>query len=388
MKRNLQQSDREHSKRWISSIKKTSKKKQSFGGSGSTVIEKMSLKTLFGKPILDVPVTLNFVTTGLDSVLTQFLKDLDTVLSHYPHIYLSFENTKEVRLPMLLTIYAIQDKHDSKISLLWSKKSKWVNRSLESSGAFSSAANRRADLFDPAVPYIPVIYGSNSEFEDLTDDLVDAIDNKYYNGCMSDNIEARISQAIFETLENVGRHAYPNENDDRAKKWWLICSVTPENENDERLMYLAIYDAGRGIPLSLEDSPVFQHRVKTHYPDEYNRLIQGESSDDTKQGRITHLVRSINAMVRPLRDSIGDSGLIYASMMHDMTRLDDDSHGQGSVSIKDVVTDDPNSNLIIMSNKGCYQYNKGSEEEHIRFELQNELSGTLLQWSIKLDELC
>ncbi|WP_017630438.1 hypothetical protein [Vibrio sp. 624788] len=388
MKRNLQQSDREHSKRWINPIKKAGKKKHSFSGGGHTIIERMSLKTLFGKPILDVPAILNFVSTGLDDVLTQFLSDLDTVLNHYPHIYLSFENTKEVRLPMLLTIYAIQDKHDSKISILWSKESKWVNRSLISSGSFSSSTKRRADLFDTKVPYIPVIYGSNDEFKNLTDDLVDAIDDKYYNGCMPDNIEARISQAIFETLENVGRHAYPNENYDRDKKWWLICSVTPENENDERLMYLAIYDAGRGIPLSLEDSQVFQHRVKTHYPEEYNQLILGEHSDGTKQSRITHFVRSMNAMIRPLRDSIGDSGLIYASMMHDMTRLDDDSHGQGSVSIKDVVTDDRNSNLIILSNKGCYQYNKGSEEEHLRFELQNELSGTLLQWSIKLDDLC
>lgn len=388
MKRNLQQSDREHSKRLIIRVKKGGKKKHSFGGSGSTVIEKMSLKTLFGKPILNVPAILNFVTTGLDDVLTQFLKDLNTVLSHYPHVYLSFESTKEVRLPMLLTIYAIQDKHSSKISILWSKKSKWVNRTIKSSGEFSSAEKRRADLFDNETPFIPVISGSNEEFQDLSDHLVDAIDDKYYNGCMPDNIESRISQAIFETLENVGRHAYPNKNHDDDKKWWLICSITPENENDERLMYLAIYDAGRGIPLSLEDSPVFQHRVKTHYPEEYNQLILGENINDAKKGPITKFVRSMNAMIRPLRNSIGDSGLIHASMMHDMTRLDDDSHGQGSVSIKDVVTDDQNSNLIILSNKGCYQYNKGGKEEHIRFELQNELPGTLIQWSIKLDELC
>lgn len=99
-------------------------------------------------------------------------------------------------------------------------------------------------------------------------------------------------------------------------------------------------------------------------------------------------MRTAKSMIAPLRNTIGDSGLIHASMMHDMTSLDDDSHGQGSVSIKDIVTTDADSKLIILSNSGCYQYNKGGKEEHTRIELQNELSGTLLQWSIKLDELC
>ncbi|PME66077.1 hypothetical protein FCV63_07690 [Vibrio lentus] len=388
MKRNLQQSDREHSKRWMSSIKKTGKKRHSFGGSGSTVIEQMSLKTLFGKPIIDVPSIFNFVATHLDDITVDLLSKLDTVLEHYSHIYLSFENTKEIKLPMLLTLYAIQDKHDAKITVIWSK-SRLVNRTIMSAGSFTSRHKRREDLFDNNVSFIPVVSGSNQEFDNLSDDLVDAINDKYYCGNMPANIESRISQAIIETIENVGRHAYPGEPDDSDKKWWLICSVSePVNGKDERLMYLAIYDSGRGIPLSLEDSAVFQHRVKKHYPEEYNQLIHGTESDNTKTGRIGQFVRSINAMVKPLRESIGDSGLIYASMMHDMTSLDDENHGQGSVSIKNVVTDDPDSNLIIISNRGCYQYNKGSDEEYVMFELQNELSGTLLQWSIKLNELC
>ncbi|HHF3087736.1 TPA: hypothetical protein ACPJ1J_001454 [Vibrio alginolyticus] len=348
----------------------------------------MSLKTLFNKPILEVPSILNFVTTKLDDVLAQFLLDLETVLEEYHHIYLSFEKTKEVRLPMLLTIYAIQDKYGAKISVIWSKKSRLVNLSIVESGIFASALTRGKTLFDSDEPFIPVISGSNREFLDLSDDLVDAINNKYYCGAMPPNIESRISQAIIETLENVGRHAYPNDPLDEHKKWWLICSVSAPKSKDERLMYLAIYDSGRGIPLSLEDSKVFQHRVKQHYPTEYNNLIHGTVKPTSKTGHVKQLVRTISAMVTPLRESIGDSGLIYASMMHDMTRLDDESHGQGSVSIKDVVTEDPDSNLIILSNKGCYQYNKGGKEEHIMFELQNELPGTLLQWSIKLDELC
>jgi hypothetical protein len=390
MKKKLQQLDREytHSRRYLSSLNKGTKDKHIFKGGGSTIVEQMSLKTLFGKPILDVPTIMNFVTTKLDDVLAQFLADLNTVLAEYTHIYLSFEKTEEVKLPMLLTIYAIQEKHNAKISIIWSKESKLVNRSLSESGMFSSIKLRRGYLFDSEVPYIPVISGSNQEFLDLSDHLVDAINDKYYGKCMPHNIESRISQAIIETLENVGRHAYPHDPNDTNKKWWLICSVYQPRQKDERLMYLAIYDAGRGIPLSFEDSKVFQHRVKQHYPDEYNQLIHGTEKDVSKTGRVRQFVRTMSAMISPLRESIGDSGLIYASMMHDMTRLDDPNHGQGSVSIKDVVTDDKDSNLIIISNKGCYQYNKGSDEEHIMFELQNELPGTLIQWSIKLDELC
>jgi len=391
MKRKLQQLDKKYadSRRYLSFLKKRPKNKHVFKGSGCTTIEKMSLKTLFGKPILDVPIIMNFVTTKLDDTLIKFLRDLEAVLKEKPHIYLSFENTQEVRLPMLLTIYAIQEKHRAKISIIWSKRSRLVNRLLSKSGSFTSIEQRECDLFDTNIPYIPVISGSNQVFSNLSEDLVDAINSKYYGGRIPDNIESRISQAIIETLENVSRHAYPHISLNEDKKWWLICSVSETQLQNERLMYLAIYDAGRGIPLSFENSKVFQDRVKQQYPNEYEQLRHSSSKDESKTGHVKKFVRKMGAMITPLRDSIGDSGLIYASMMHDMTRLlNDPNHGQGSVSIKDVVTEDSNSNLIIISNKGCYQYNKGSDQEHTMFELQNELSGTLLQWSIKLDELC
>lgn len=140
--------DREfsQSRRYLSTLRKQSKGSYSFKGNGSTLIEQMSLKTLFGKPILDVPSILNFVTTKLDDVLAQFLLDLETVLEQYPHIYLSFSKTKEVRLPMLLTIYAIQDRYDAKISVIWSKESKFVNLSIAESGLFSPPRKRTEDL--------------------------------------------------------------------------------------------------------------------------------------------------------------------------------------------------------------------------------------------------
>ncbi|MGF1719484.1 hypothetical protein L4D20_05470 [Vibrio kyushuensis] len=385
MKKMLQDFDRIHTKK---AVKRSIRKTIVFEGSGDATFGHRSFQTLFGKPILDVPITLDFVKTRMDDRLTEFLGDLEFLFSHYPHIYLSFERTKEVRLPMLLTIYAIQDKYNGKISTIWSKESKFVNWSIIDSGSFAPAKLRTATLFDNEHSFIPVISGSNEQFLDLSDDLVDAIRDKYYKGCMPANIESRISQAIIETLENVGRHAYPDEPLDENQKWWLICSLSAPGKDDERLMYLAIYDSGRGIPLSFPDSKVFQNRVKINYPEEFDQLVHGEQVDQSKSGTITKLVRNMKTLITPLRDTIGDSGLIHASMMHDMTRLDDDNHGQGSVSIKDVVTDDPHSNLIILSNKGCYQYNKGSEKEHMRFELQNELSGTLVQWSIKLDELC
>lgn len=388
MKKNLQLADRAYSKRYLSQGKRSNNKGYSFQGYDNTQIANLiTVKTLWGKPVLNVPRSLDLSKAGVNDEISQFFSVLETLLQEHPHIYLSFEDTQSVRLPMFLLIIATQEQYDAKISVIWSKDAPYVNRLIKESGAFLPKEERRKLLFDDNYNLIPVISGSNYEFNDLSDDLVDAINEKYYDGNIPIEIEAKISQAIIETLENVGRHAYPSEPNDEEKKWWLICSIGYNDSIDEEYMFLAIYDTGRGIPQSFEDSQVFQNRVKKHYPEEYKNLIRGDDIDTSKLAALKGLARSMKSLVTPFRDAIGDSGLIHASMMHDMTRIDDESHGQGSVSIKDLVTNDKDSKLIIFSSKGCYQYNKGSENEHIRHEYANELRGTLLQWSIKLDEL-
>ena len=388
MKKNLQIADSINAKRALQAPR--NKQRTVFEGIGSKQIStNFKITTLFGKPVLSAPKQLDLSETGLNDDLSEFFTLLETLLGSNKHIYISFKYTMIVRLPMFLMIVAIQDKYDAKISIIWSKKSPHVNWLIRDAGAFLSTAKRREAMYDLDIPRIPVISGSNEEFNELSDALVDAIRDKYYDGEIPPNIESRISQAIVETLENVGRHAYPNEPLDSNKKWWLICSIGYNHASKQkRYMYLAIYDRGRGIPLSFEDSQVFQYRVKKYYPKEYRELVLGEDSNTNKVGTVKGLYLSMKSYVQPLRDTIGDSGLIYASMMHDITRIDNDNnHGQGSVSIKDVVTEDPDSCLLIFSNKGCYHYNKGSNEEHSRYEYKNELSGTLLQWSINLDEL-
>lgn len=386
MKKILQENDKCQAKRNLTILKKNLKKRVSFEGLGNELIQQENLSTIFGTPILKVPVVFDFAKTNFDNQSSQFLSTLEFLLTQHSHIYLSFKDTTSIRLPMFLCIYAIQDKYNAKISIMWSK-SKHVNEMIKDSGSFSSISNRKSALFDDDITRIPVISGSNQEYEDLSDDLVDAISQKYYGGEIPKDIEAKIGPAIVETLENVGRHAYPQESLDANKKCWLICSLGHNGNIDEEYMYLAIYDTGRGIPHSFEDSQVFQKRVKKHYPEEFKTLIKGDDFDTNKTTVITSFVKSMKSYISPLREVIGDSGLIHASMMNDITSINDESHGQGSKSIKDVVTNDPDSKLIIMSSKGCYQFNKGSEKEHTKFELENEISGTLLQWSIKLNEL-
>ncbi|XAW90215.1 hypothetical protein ABDK09_12195 [Vibrio sp. CDRSL-10 TSBA] len=372
MKKKLQLADSLNAKRYLRTS--NNKHRTVFEGTGSTQISShFQISTLFRKPVLPAPKQLDLSDNGLNDELSAFFIQLETLLELHKHIYLSFEETVVARLPMFLLIVALQDKYEAKISIIWSKKSPSVNWLIRDAGSFLPAAERRTEMFNADIPRIPVISGSNQEFDELSEALVDAIRDKYYDGDIPPNIESRISQAIIETLENVGRHAYPNEPLDSSKRWWLICSIGRNYvSKQDRYMYLAIYDRGRGIPLSFEDSQVFQNRVKKHYPKEYRELILGEDSNLNKVGAVRGLLRSMKSYVAPLRDTIGDSGLIYASMMHEITRIDDANHGQGSVSIKDVVTKDPDSRLLIFSNKGCYQYNKGSEEEHSRFEYQNE----------------
>ncbi|CAH8242310.1 hypothetical protein HGG78_01965 [Vibrio aestuarianus] len=390
MKKNLQQLDRENAKRYLKPRSSSRKPKTIFEGIGIKELSKYeTINTLFNKPILPIPEYLDLSIEGFSQELVVFFALLENLLMEHNHIYLSFKETKKVRLPMFLMIVALQDKYKAKISIIWATNDhKTVNRSIIEAGSFDSAAIRRATLADSNDRRIPVISGSNAEFVDFPDILVDAIRDKYYGGDIPSEVEEKISQAITETLENVGRHAYPEENKDINKKWWLICSVGQSDyHSNDKYMYLAIYDAGRGIPSSFPDSPVFQNRVRKHYPNEYNQLIHGNSTGTGKRNAIVGLARTMKSYVTPFRAMIGDSGLIFASMMQDLTRLDDEDHGQGSKSIKDVITEDTDSKLLVFSNKGCYQYNKGHSEEHTRVEHSHELPGTMLQWSINLDEL-
>lgn len=390
MKKNLQQLDRVNAKRYLKPRSASKKPNPIFDGTGTTELSKYQMiNTLFGKPILPVPEYLDLSNNGFSEELAVFFIHLENLLIKHNHIYLSFKKTKKVRLPMFLMIASLQDKYNAKISVIWANNTyNSVNKSIVEAGTFDSASKRREILADIDDRRIPVISGSNNEFVDFPDQLVDAITDKYYDGNMPDSVEGRISQAIIETLENVGRHAYPQEKDDINKKWWLICSVgKSDNKSEDLYMYLAIYDAGRGIPSSFADSPVFQNRVKKHYPNEYDMLVYGNNTDNSKSGKITTLAKTMKSYVTPFREMIGDSALIYASMMQDLTRLDDEDHGQGSQSIKDVITDDSDSKLLVFSNKGCYQYNKGHSEEHTRLGHSHDLPGTMLQWSINLDEL-
>ncbi|EOS8311494.1 TPA: hypothetical protein RQK07_003333 [Vibrio vulnificus] len=386
MRRHLQLTDRENAKR--NALPRHQGKARVFDGKESTTFNgKIRLDTLYGVPILPVPVCFDLSNNGFNSELKNFFEILDNLLSENRHIYLSFSQTKVARLPMFLLVVALQEKHNAKISPIFSTESPWVNRLIDSAGCFASSTRRREAMANNNIGRIPIISGSNKEFGTLADSLVEAISDKHYGGEIPPLIEAKISQAIIETLENVGRHAYPHERDDANKRWWLICSIGPVHSGSEDYMFLAIYDQGRGIPHSFEDSKVFQNRVKKHYPNEYKKLILGEDPTTSKVGTVTGLVRSLASKVISLRRTIGDSGMIYASMMHEITRIDDENHGQGSVSIKDVITNDPESKLLIHSSKGCYQFNRGGDKEDTMFEHENELPGTLLQWSIKLDEL-
>lgn len=388
MKHRLQEQDRQYAKKYLKTSLAKKHKMPRFKGKGYFHLNNSVISSIFNKPILKVPKIFDIIQTHFDDKLTNFLSDLEEVLKECKHVYLSFKETEAINLPMLLLIYALQDKYYTKISVIWSD-SPFVNRMIMDSGSFASIEKRAESLINKKTQRIHVISGSNAEYNDLSEALIDGIIEKYYGGHIPPTIEGKISQAIIETLENVGRHAYPNEPTDSEKKWWLVCSIGTVANEANKYMYLAIYDSGRGIPFSLEDSEVFQHRVKTHYPKEYRNLMFGEP-DITERNAINSLIRKMKNLISSFREIIGDAGLIYASMMHDMTRLDDDSHGQGSVSIKELITDDPNSQLFILSNKGCYQFNKGAEpsdKEHVKVDLNNELAGTLLQWSIKLDEL-
>ncbi|BDU38719.1 hypothetical protein [Vibrio nigripulchritudo] len=331
--------------------------------------------TVFGAPIIPVPRCFD-LRDGDRSLIDAFFELLRNTLVKSPKcIYLSFVNTKVFKVMPTLVLYSIIDDAreelgvTTKINIMWAKgnKARDVNFNIRVSGEFLPAAERESKMKD--CDLFPVIMGSNARANELSNKFVDSILEKHFPDADAEK-EQQIASAIQETIDNVGRHAYPSLEDHTKKRWWFDCNRIGDN------LYIAIYDRGIGIPSSLsKNNAVFLSRINMLYKEKYVDVIGEEVTVDN--------LSQLEMLKTWLNRNLSDGQLIRAAMHIDVTSTELDKHGQGSKSIKGLITSDENSYLLMYSNKGFYCYSKGTSDTDKSVENSDHVvPGTLIQWSI------
>ncbi|CAH9064176.1 hypothetical protein PSEHALCIP103_03074 [Pseudoalteromonas haloplanktis] len=287
---------------------------------------------------------------------------IKTIGSH--NCIIDFSNTKSFTAGAMVYLFAqiqsIKNLSKYKIELAWSKESKYVNRIIKRSGLpkLCRTGNPIENL--SSVRSLPVVNGVGIQHYAQ---IMDFIQRRYYKDEMDPEIEFKIGDALSETLNNVGRHAYPGL-DNKEKNWWMICDVIGDQ------LYLCIYDSGVGIPRTVVEKTWFLTSYEKTYPEEYATLKK-------EVGSVLDKVKLVTL------NMFQDHQLIYLSMMGDVSGTKQKKHGQGSKSIKALVSDTNGGKLWVYSNNGLYKYEDGDKSPQV-YKLPSEISGTLIQWNIKI----
>lgn len=210
--------------------------------------------------------------------------------------------------------------------------------------------------------YLPVIGGSSGQYRD---DIVDFIQQKIYKNKMSAHTESIYGGAIHEAINNVAYHAYPDTHELENKRWWVKCDLAGDQ------LFLALYDKGVGIPETVMNRSWYEEILKSSYPD-----LKEKISEEL----ISHGIAKSDMLLYKV-GVVSDAMKIAISMIGDITGTKSSKHGQGSKSIKALVSENDLGKLWIYSNHGLYKLESDTIET---VDLPKPMPGTLLQWNIEV----
>ncbi|EMX6256021.1 hypothetical protein ACIUV6_04560 [Pseudomonas aeruginosa] len=280
--------------------------------------------------------------------------------------YVDFRNTKSISAAAMVLVYAAVDLaakisgRDGEAEILWSNASERVNAILKGNNLHKLIRGRHVSYSLEGVRTMPII---SSVGKQHMEEVIDFIQRRIYKERMTPDTEHAYGDAVSETINNVRLHAYPNL-DNSEKRWWLVCHTIG------KMLYLAIYDRGVGIPKTVVERSWFLSSLKYTQPEEY-AILEAQFPELTK-GWDLHVFNRIS-----------DEKLIYLSMQGDVTGTKSDKHGQGSKSILALVNDTPGGQLWVFSNDGLYKFRQ-TDEKPVLFALPKTFPGTLIQWNIEL----
>lgn len=161
----------------------------------------------------------------------------------------------------------------------------------------------------------------------------------------------RLFRPLIEAMSNAVEHAYPHTPE---KNWWVFTSVLPGSSN----LTVLLFDAGVGIPATLEitQPPTIINKIKN--------LFSLELSSD--------------------------SAYIKAALEVRRTRTQLGYRGKGGDDLKSIISNTPNSSLLVLSNTGRYAYNQPlSRPSNASYETLTELprsiKGTMIEWTVPIE---
>jgi anti-anti-sigma regulatory factor len=331
--------------------------------------KKQPVNALFNGKVIVAPEIISIYEFSSDeannySETIRFSERLESEMAKGPCV-VDFRNTQRVSAAALVVVYAAIDSCSKrrlwKSTILWSSISPSVNQALKRSRLADKIKGKEFDYAFSGLKHLPIVssFGSRN-----MEDILDYIQERIYENKMSPETEYIYGDAVSETINNVGLHAYPGLASEE-KKWWLLCSVIGDQ------LYLAIYDRGIGIPKTVLEKPWFLTSMEKVYPEQYQE-IRREVPELERMGLKVFVPKKLK-----------DSELIYLSMLGDVTGTKKDKHGQGSKSIKALVDETEDGILWIFSNRGLYNFSKDEDGPDL-YKLPMKMSGTLIQWNIKL----
>ncbi|KAA0696328.1 hypothetical protein DT594_02930 [Halopseudomonas laoshanensis] len=299
----------------------------------------------------------------------RFIQDIKKYIPFQP-CSIDFSETKQVTGAALIATYAALEiaseksrYNNTRQSIIRLPSSSDTVRSTLCRLNFPKVIKSRISKYTPkSYKHLPIV---SSTKKDYMEDILDYIRDKIYDGKLNPETEHVFGDAVSETINNVNRHAYPDSNNtNQERRWWLLCQVQGKQ------LYLAIYDNGVGIPKTVLRRTWVVDALKTSYPEVYQELIEKKPE----------LISS--GLLPTIRKDLKDSQLIHLSLQADVTGTKEKKHGQGSKSIRALVSETEGGKLWIFSNNGLYKF---YDTKHFElFHLPKKLEGTLFQWNIEI----
>ncbi len=334
------------------------------------------LKTLYAPEVLDI-----YGTNDVEHSLNFIHRLQNYQENEISNITINFRQNRILKAAALVIIFSIAERliidYKKSITLILpsNREAPGVIKTLRRSGLIELCQNKVSkNQFDKK--YLPIVSSNGGRFRE---EIIDFIVKKIYKD-MPPALENIYADAIQEAINNVTAHAYLGKNDHIIKRWWLLCEVIGDQ------LFLVIYDAGIGIPKSLEihltqkdldfTQPESIAELQKHY-NEYPELNQHYTSFEQM---FSVLQNATLPKVFP------DEWKIYLAMIGNFTRKtgkDELKHGQGSKSIKALVSTNDNGVLWIFSGLGRVKFIDDALTPKLVC-LPKHLTGTLIQWNIKV----
>lgn len=298
----------------------------------------------------------------------KFIEEVENGIISSEKLVIDFLDTSRIEAAALVLMYsrfdlALRRRHlTSKLKVVNSANSPLVRKILRRSNLLKLLRGSHISYeFLRDAEHPPIVVGRGDQW---TDELIDYIKYRCFDDTLTGDQEFVIADAIKETVNNVDFHAYPSI-DKNDREWWLLCQVI------DKVLYLAIYDAGVGIPATItRQNRIFSNRLKSLYPTVYESVKRDV------------LEKSDTKWYQRLLKQISDAQAIAVAMHPNASSTEKQKHGQGSISIHKLVEETKEGVLYIYSNRGCLKKRSAYPQKEIT--LEKSISGTLIQWNFRI----